>query len=129
MTETYPTLLLMAYLMAKGCSLDATDVNNLHKNRFPENITEILNRMVVEILKMPSGTMNHCIVRRVCMRPPVFQFSCPHKPTYKACSKCILSVPDEARCGCTDQEVSSIPVVPTEYSSGINGCQLKPIDN
>lgn len=110
MDETYPTLLLLAYLLAKGCSIKTTELDALQNRGFPENITEVLNRMVAEISKVPFVTMNYCMVRSSCTKPPIFQFSCPHKPTFKVCSKCILSIPDDAKCGCNAQEFSSIPL-------------------
>jgi len=49
--------------------------------------------------------------RRDCIQPPVYLFSCPHKPAYKACHQCFLLYSSQMKCGCPEEDIEPIPSV------------------
>jgi len=92
--------------MVKGCPIGKKTTALLRSKGCPKNITEILNRFIKQIQKEPSDEVMICMGRMNCTQPSVLQLVCPHKlPPYHACSKCILLIPDETKCGCVDEKL------------------------
>lgn len=76
--------------------------------------------MQISIRRSSGGT--GCMGRDDCIHPPSFQLICPHKPTYRACSKCFVKCFAPAKCGCDDEEVASIlpPAAPSTQNEVIH---------
>lgn len=53
-------------------------------------------------------------LRGACAQRAEFQLTCPHRATYRACSKCFLLNVEKAKCGCADEDVKSIPIDPSK---------------
>ncbi len=96
--ENLPIMCLISYLMVKGCRL-----------AFSGNIADILARFVATIQQgAGEETSSQCMGRSDCDQPPEFQLLCPHKPPFKACSKCIVLLNTE-KCHCEMERLTSIP--------------------
>ena len=113
MMERHPILSLIAYLMAKGCSLEAANkagksgTSAVMSKGSPSIIAKALFKLLFKIFgKAPNGSS--CMGRMDCSSQPAFHLHCPHKPSYKACSKCFLLNSEKLKCGCPEEDVASI---------------------
>jgi len=113
MVERHPILSLIAYLMAKGSSLEAANkagksgTSAVMSNGSPSIIAKALFKLLFKLFgKAPSGSS--CMGRMDCSSQPAFHLHCPHKPSYKACSKCFLLNSEKWKCGCPEEDVASI---------------------
>ncbi len=111
MMESHPILSLIAYLMKNGCPLEAANKDGIIGSNVvmglgsPASvITKMLGQFLVKSLaETSSGSI--CMGKSGCTGQPEFRLHCPHKPSYTACSKCLLHVP---KCGCSEENVASI---------------------
>lgn len=63
----------------------------------------------------PSGEMDGCVgLRGKCPNPPAVHITCPHKPPFKSCYNCILSV-GQFKCGCSIKK--TIPIIQQSHES------------
>jgi len=114
MMERHPILCLIAYLMAKGSSLEAANKTGksgtaavLSKGS-PSIIIKTLFKLLFKSLGKAPSSGSSCMGRMDCSSQPVFHLYCPHKPPYKACSKCFLLNSEKWKCGCPEEEAASI---------------------
>lgn len=112
MMESHPILSLIAYLMKNGCPLEAANKDGICGSNVvmglgsPASvITKMLGQFLVKSLaEASSGSI--CMGKSGCTGQPELRLYCPHKPSYTACSKCILlHVP---KCGCSEENIVSI---------------------
>ena len=79
---------------------------------FLENIIEIPTRFtlntVEEHINGDSVSELVCLGRSDCAQLSVFQLSCPHKSSFKACTSCFPPTFKKQRRGCPDDYVGSI---------------------
>ena len=117
--KTHPSLSFLIKLIRKGCCLETanyagkTTSNVLISKGFPRNITEILTRFVETRKTGALDEMIVCMGRSGCAQSPVFQISCPHKPSLKVCANCFPLAYKKHKCGCKNEDISSIPVGPS----------------
>jgi len=81
---------------------------------YSREVMDSMDQFAVESLNRPSNQLTCIGQQGNCAQQPVFQLTCPHKPIYKACSKCILNAFEKVKCGCTEESVSSIPAMPVK---------------
>jgi len=120
MMEKYPLvpcLFIIGYLIDKGCCWDSTNASGkktsdiLLAKGFNQDVNVLLDKFAVKTqisVRRASGRKS-CMGRADCIHPPAFQLSCPHKPTFLACSKCFAVAMEGARCECADEEVGIFP--------------------
>lgn len=79
---------------------------------FQENIIEIPTRItlntVEEHINGDSVSELLCLGRSYCAQLSVFQLSCPHKSSFKACTSCFPPTFKKQKRGCPDDDVASI---------------------
>lgn len=119
-----PALFLIGYLMDKGCTWGlanaagkkASDI--LISNGFHQDVNEMFEKFAVktQISARRASGRKSCMGRADCTTPPVFQLSCPHKPAFRACSKCFVATIEEAKCRCADEDVSSVTAGPSKLT-------------
>lgn len=114
--EKHPDLYFIGYLIEKGLDwkvansygLKAADC--LSNKGYSNDAIEILNglyiKIQISIRRSSGGTV--CMGIDDCIHPPAFQLTCPHTPTYKACSKCFVKYFEAAKCGCPNEGISSV---------------------
>lgn len=111
--QSHPILSLIGYLMAKGSLLYApnkagkTGRDAVLTKGSQVVIMELLQHFLVKSLADSSGP-SICMGRSDCTQPSVFHLFCPHKPSFKACSKCFLLNSDRMKCGCDEEDFTSI---------------------
>ncbi len=131
--EKYPALYFFGYLIQKGFdwkvanSSGLTAADYLTNKGYSNDAIGILNglylKMQISIRRASGGTV--CMGQDDCINPPAVQLTCPHKPTFKTCSKCFAKGFEVAKCGCDEEEVTSvIPVVNDDHHLAINEAQV-----
>lgn len=106
-------LSLVGYLMAKGSSLESsnkagkTGRDAVLTKGSPVVILKMLEQFLIKSLGEASCSSS-CMGRSDCNQPSVFQLQCPHKPAFKACSKCFLLRSQQVKCGCDEEDFESI---------------------
>lgn len=84
--------------------------NYLSNQGYSKETIEILDglsaKVQLSIRRSSGGTI--CMGRDDCLHPPAFLLTCPHKPTYRACSKCFVKCFDNAKCGCPEEDIAFI---------------------
>ncbi len=114
--DKHPALYFLGYLIEKGFCWNTANptglkpANYLSNQGYSMEAIEILDglsaKMQISIRRSSGGTT--CMGQDDCFNPPAFKLTCPHKATYKACSKCFLKCFDDAKCGCPDEDIASI---------------------
>jgi len=84
------------------------------KKGYSREAMDSMDQFAVESLNRPSNQLTCIGQQGSCAQQPVFQLICPHKPIYKACSKCILNAFERIKCSCTEETVSSILAMPVK---------------
>ena len=111
-------LTLATFLVEKGCNWEATNSagakasNILSSKGYPQvEIDGLQAQYDTKMGRFPYGGAGGCVGQKgECLQPPAFQLTCPHKPTYKSCSKCILkNVFDNLKDDCEEETVGPIP--------------------
>ena len=94
--ERLPILSLIAYLMVKGSSLEAT--NKAGKSGTSAVLSKgsstfVLNMLAALVVKSLADATDgmSCMGRNGCTEKPGFHLSCPHKQACNVCSKCLLT--------------------------------------
>lgn len=136
--ESHPLLSFLVTLIRKGCcwetrnkaGIKASDL--LQHNGFPEFVTEFLDQMAGKWKRLPSGP-NGCFgLNGQCAQQAEVEFSCAHKPVFKACLSCFELTYKQQKCVCPEENFSRIideEVVvvqqPTQGSSEFQPTRIK----
>lgn len=128
--ERHPILSLIAYLMAKGSSLEVANTAGKTGGDvvLSKGLSTIIVKMLIDLLVISlvgtSGGVS-CMGSSSCNRPPAFHLHCPHKPGYTACSKCFLLKNEKKKCGCPEEDVTSIQPAAVQELMGLSRIQAE----
>ncbi len=102
-------MLILAYLIKIGCCWEATNKAGKRASDFllekghPQCIVDVLNRYAAQRKRVPIGA-NGCMgLNGECSLLAVFFMpSCPHHPSFNACSGCFSLTSEQHHCGCPE---------------------------
>ncbi len=113
MMRNYPILGLIGYLIHKGCRWTDKEKEILLEKGVPKSFLKILDQFAASRRNPSSAGSVPCMgLKGACAQRAEFQLSCPHRATYRACSRCFLLNVEKAKCGCADENIKSIPTDP-----------------
>ena len=111
--RNYPILGLIGYLNHKGCRWTDKEKEILLEKGVPKSFLKILDQFAASRRNPSSAGSVPCMgLKGACAQRAEFQLSCPHRATYRACSRCFLLNVEKAKCGCAVENVKSIPTDP-----------------
>lgn len=116
-----PALTIIAYLIDKGCPwktvtrVGRTASDILLANGFSKEAIGVLDRIATKREKITSGAVC-CFGQILCDQPALYQVSCPHKATFSACVNCFPLAHKKQKCGCAEEDISSLPGVKVEIT-------------
>jgi len=112
--ENYPILSLLGYLLKYGCCWETANeagkkaADILLEKGFSNEAIELLNDTAALYKRRPFGPRGCMGQKGECAHQPVFCLTCPHKPTFRACSECYPLIFKQHRCRCDDEEINPI---------------------
>lgn len=118
-------LTLATFLVENGCDWEATNSAGakashiLTSKGYPQvEIDELQAQYDMKLGRFAYGGIYGCVGQQgQCNQPTGFQLTCPHKSTFKACSKCMLNnVLGELKCECAEETITAIIIQQSEAS-------------
>lgn len=123
MDKKNPLIAFLVYLIRNGCDWEATNKAGkkasdiLREKGYSKELIELLDQTASKCKKLPVGP-NGCMGRNgECAAVATYRFSCPHKAPIDACPECFPLTFNLLKCGCKDEEMSSIPKADEKVSS------------